>query len=66
MMQETPRKYIKPIYTTKKWPKGRPKARKKDEVENDIRKMRIDNWRQTAQDRYGWRRATKEALILLG
>jgi hypothetical protein len=25
--------------------KGRPKARWKDEVENDIRKMRIDNWR---------------------
>jgi hypothetical protein len=59
----------KKIYQTslhKKRPKGRPKARWKDEVENDIRKMQIDNLRQIAQDRDGWTRATREALILLG
>jgi hypothetical protein len=28
--------------------------------------MQIDNWRQIAQDRDGWRRAMREALILLG
>jgi hypothetical protein len=28
--------------------------------------MEIVNWRQVAQDRNGWRRATREALILLG
>jgi hypothetical protein len=33
--------------------KGRPKARWKDDVENDIRKMGIVNWRQLAQDRDG-------------
>jgi hypothetical protein len=65
MTQEMVRKYNKPIYI-KRWLKGRPKARWKDEVENDIRKMRIDNWRQIVQDRDGWRRAMREALILLG
>jgi len=28
--------------------------------------MQIDNWRQTVQDRDGWRRAMREVLILLG
>jgi hypothetical protein len=65
MMHETPRKYIKPTYTKIRL-KGRPKARWKDEAENDIRKMRIDNWKQIAQDTNGWRRATREALIPLG
>jgi hypothetical protein len=36
------------------------------DVENDIRKMGIVNWRQVSQDRDGWRRATSEALILVG
>jgi hypothetical protein len=35
-------------------------------VENDIRNVGIVNWRQAAQDRDGWRRSTREALILLG
>jgi hypothetical protein len=59
----------KKIYQTnlyQKRPKGRPNARWKNEVENNIRKMRIENWRQTVQDRDGWSRATREALILLG
>jgi hypothetical protein len=41
-------------------------ARWKDDVQNDIRKMRIVNWRHVAQDKDGQRRATMEALILLG
>ena len=49
-----------------KQPKGRSKARWKDDVQNDIRKMCIVNWRQVAQDRDGYRGATREALILLG
>jgi hypothetical protein len=32
----------------------------------NLRRMGIVNWRQVAQDRDGWRRATREALILLG
>jgi hypothetical protein len=34
-----------------KLPKLRPKARWKDDVQNDVRKMRIVNWRQVAKDR---------------
>jgi hypothetical protein len=49
-----------------KLPKGRPKDRWKCDVENDIRKTGIVNWREVAQDRDGWRRATGEDLILLG
>jgi hypothetical protein len=41
-------------------------VRWKGDVENDIRKLEIVNWRQVAQDRDGWRRATSEALMLLG
>jgi hypothetical protein len=33
--------------------------------ETDTRKMGTVNWRQVARDRDGWRRATREALILL-
>jgi hypothetical protein len=49
-----------------KRPKGRPKTRCKDDVENDIKKMGIVKWRQVAHDRAGWRRATRKVLILIG
>jgi hypothetical protein len=49
-----------------KRPKGRPKARWKDDVDNDIRKIGSTNWREVVQDRDEWRRATREALIPLG
>jgi hypothetical protein len=49
-----------------KRPKGRPKARWKDDVENDVKKIGSVNWRQVAQDRDGWRSVIGEALILLG
>jgi hypothetical protein len=48
-----------------KRPKGRPKARWKNYVQNDVRKMGNVNWRQVEQERNEWRRATGEALILL-
>jgi hypothetical protein len=38
----------------------------KDDVENDVTKMGIVNWRQIGQDRDEWRRVTRETLILLG
>ena len=49
-----------------KRPKGRPKARWKDDVENDARKMGIVNWRQVAQDEDGWRTEAGEGLVLVG
>jgi hypothetical protein len=47
-------------------PKGRPKDIWKDDVQNDVRKMGIVNWRQVAQDRDRWKRATGTALVLFG
>ena len=32
------------------------------DVENEVREMGIVNWRHTAQDKNGWRRATREGL----
>jgi hypothetical protein len=64
-MQETPKTYTRPAYP-KKRPKERLKARWKDDVENDIRRMGIFNWRQVAQNRNGWSRAAREALTLFG
>lgn len=59
----------KKVYKTnlnRKRPKGRPNAKWKDDVQNDIRKMGIVSWRQVAQDMDGWRRANREEFILLG
>jgi hypothetical protein len=41
-------------------------SRSKDGVENDRRKVGIVDWRQVKQDRDGWRRVTREVLILVG
>jgi hypothetical protein len=49
-----------------KQPKVRPKARWKDDAEDDRREMATVNWRHVVQNRDGWRRATREVLILLG
>jgi len=38
-----------------KLPKWRSKATWKDDVQNDVRKMGIVNWRQVAKDREEWR-----------
>ena len=46
--------------------KERSKTRRKDDVENDVRKMGIVNWRQVAEIGDGWRTAIGEALIFLG
>jgi hypothetical protein len=48
-----------------KRPKGRHKARRKDDAKSDTRKMGIVNWREVAQDRDGRRRETRKALIFL-
>jgi len=41
-------------------------ARWEDDVENHVRQTGIFNWSQGAKDRDGWRRATREVLILHG
>jgi hypothetical protein len=46
-MQATPKKYMKLAYT--KNDNWRPKARRKDDVENDIMTVGIVNWRNVEQ-----------------
>jgi hypothetical protein len=41
-------------------------ARWKDNVQNIIRKMNILKWRQAAQKKRGWRRASRETIVLPG
>jgi hypothetical protein len=45
---------------------GGPNSRWKHDVENDIRKTGIVNWREVLQDTDGCRREIREARILFG
>ena len=45
---------------------GRPRKRWLDEVEKDLKAMKIKNWRIKARDREGWRCVAKEAKVLRG
>jgi hypothetical protein len=47
------------LYATRR--RGRPKMRWLDDVSTDLRKMRINEWRDRARDREAWRRIVKEA-----
>ncbi|KAJ8979241.1 hypothetical protein NQ317_008066 [Molorchus minor] len=42
-------------------PKGRPKKRWIDDVEEDLKTLRIGNWRRTAVDRTRWRNIVEQA-----
>jgi hypothetical protein len=46
-------------YTTR--PKGRPRARWKDDVRNDLRKMGVTNWKQRMQERKKWKEIIEQA-----
>jgi hypothetical protein len=52
MMEETPKK-IYQANLHQKQPKVRPKARWRDDAENDRTETVIVNWRQVVQDRDG-------------
>jgi hypothetical protein len=45
---------------------GRPKTRWLDDVSTDLRKMGINEWRNRARDREGWRHIVMEAKALPG
>jgi hypothetical protein len=52
------------IYTRRK--RGRAQVRWLDDVQEDLRDMRIEGWRREAQDRDQWRRIAQEAKVHVG
>lgn len=53
----------KPMLTR---PRGRPRCRRKEEVEKNVRKIRITNWRKVAKNREECKKIVTEAYIHLG
>ena len=41
--------------------KGRPRVRWEDDVRNDLRKMGVNNWKQTTQERKKWKEIFEQA-----
>jgi hypothetical protein len=41
--------------------RGRPKTRWKDEVEADLRAMKITNWRTSVEDKLAWKKIVEQA-----
>jgi hypothetical protein len=64
-MQET--RVVKAIHSWKpisKRPKGRPETRWEDDVEKDIQKLKVPNWRTLAQDRRRWKELAEKVKTL--
>jgi len=58
---------VKAIYSWKpisKRPTGRPKIRWEDDVEKDIQRLKVPNWKTLFQDRRRWKEVVEKAKIL--
>jgi hypothetical protein len=49
-----------------KRPKGRPKTRWEDDVLEDIKSIKISNWKKVAQNRESWNKVVEQARTLYG
>ena len=47
-----------------KRPIGRPKTRWEDDVLEDIKSIKISNWKEIAQNRDSWKKVVEEARTL--
>ena len=47
-------------------PRGRPRQRWKDNIEEDIKEIGVTNWREKIRDREEWRRTLSAAMSLNG
>jgi hypothetical protein len=47
------------LYATR--PKGRRRLRWEDDARNDLRKMRVKNWKQRVQERKQWKEIIEQA-----
>jgi hypothetical protein len=43
--------------------RGRPKTRWKDDVEVDLRAMKIMNWKTSTEDKLAWKKIVEQAKI---
>jgi hypothetical protein len=41
--------------------RGRPKTRRKDDVEADLRAMKITNWKTNVEDKLAWKKIVEQA-----
>jgi len=60
----TNERVAKTIYKWKPYatrPKGRPRVRWEDDVRNGLRKMGVNNWKQTTQERKKWKEIIEQA-----
>ena len=46
--------------------RGRPRKRWIDSVEEDVKKLKVNNWKMVAEDRQQWRNVVQSAKTRLG
>jgi hypothetical protein len=64
-MPET--RMVKALHSWKpisKRPTGRPKTRREDDVEKDILKLKVPNWKNLVRDRRRWKELVEKAKTL--
>jgi hypothetical protein len=65
MLNATPKRMMKgKLYSRTR--KGRPRMRWLDDAESDLKKMKVEGWKEKKRNREQWRLAVEEAKHLPG